>query len=406
MTRTERTYYLIFALYNFSWSFVAPTYALFLLSRNLDLFEINAVLATYLLTSFLFEVPTGAVADIFGRKVSFLLSCTVKMSAFMLYSFCNTFAQFLFAEFIDAVGTTLASGALDAWVVDGMRAEGALSGDRFFARAMILSRCLMIVSGLIAGYVATIDLALPWQVGAAGFALTTVVGALTMHEMRSVAAPVARQSVWNVMGSGLRIVRATPVLRLLCLLTVVASFAMMPVNQLWQPRMRDLSGGQVWIMGWIWALLNLAGIVGSAAVARLAGSFARHRLLALATCWRSLTLAVAATAATFFPALFGLVMQEFSVGASEPLILAWLNEHAGEEHRATVLSVRAMAFTFGGASGLLSLGLVARSAGIPAAWLISAVIFAVAALGYLTLGRLAGGEPREALVSVTLPPAQ
>ena len=55
MTRTERTYYLVFGLYNVSWSFLGPMYALFLLSRGLDLFQINLVLAVYLITAFVFE---------------------------------------------------------------------------------------------------------------------------------------------------------------------------------------------------------------------------------------------------------------------------------------------------------------------------------------------------------------
>ena len=124
MTRTERTYYIITCLYRLSWSALGPTYALFLLSRGLDLLHVNLVLAVYLITTCLFEVPTGAVADVFGRKLSFILSCVVRALAFGLYYFSDTFAEFLVAEFIDAVGTTLSTGAFDAWAVDGMRDEG------------------------------------------------------------------------------------------------------------------------------------------------------------------------------------------------------------------------------------------------------------------------------------------
>src|SRR5512139_2653390 len=98
MTRTERTYYVVFSLYTVSAWFLAPMYSLFLLSRGLDLFQINVVLATYLISVFLFEVPTGAVADLAGRKVSFLLSCAVRMVAFTLYAFAGNFAQCVTAE--------------------------------------------------------------------------------------------------------------------------------------------------------------------------------------------------------------------------------------------------------------------------------------------------------------------
>ena len=124
MTRTERTYYLLTCVWRIAWSALGPTYGLFLLDRGLDLLQLNLVLAIYLITICVFEVPTGAIADVFGRKASFLLSCLVRAAAFGLYYFSNSFSEFVVAEVIDAIGTTLATGAFDAWAVDGVRAEG------------------------------------------------------------------------------------------------------------------------------------------------------------------------------------------------------------------------------------------------------------------------------------------
>src|SRR3990172_817343 len=104
MRRTERTYYLISGLYNLSWAFIGPMYALFLLDRGLDLFQMSVVPAVYWLVSFLFEVPTGAFADLAGRKTSFVLSCVVRMLAFGMYAFAESFGEFVAAEFVDALG--------------------------------------------------------------------------------------------------------------------------------------------------------------------------------------------------------------------------------------------------------------------------------------------------------------
>jgi MFS family permease len=408
MTRTERTYYLVYGLYNVAWSFLGPVYALFLLSRGLDLFQINLVLATFLLTSFLFEVPTGAVADVFGRKVSVLASCAVRAVAFALYAISDSFAEFLFAEFVDAVGMTLATGALDAWAVDGMRAEGDhRSTDRFFAKAQILARTLMILSGLVGGYVAAYDLRLPWVVGAVGFAATGVIAAVLMSEtVHPVPAARPRPTLRRSLSVGIATVRDQPVARLLCLLTLATGFAMMPVYQLWQPRMEDLAGG-VWVMGWIWAFLNVSTIIGSAIIPRLLGRFSRPHLLAVAAIWRAASVVVAALAFGLFPAVIGLCLQEMAFGFSEPLLQAWMNEQVEDEQRATVLSVRSMAFTFGGSAGLVVLGLVARGYGIPTAWVCSAAIIGLTPPGYLLLGRIAqrlrsqGASPGIAPAAVT-----
>ena len=78
MTRSERTFYVTTGGYNLAQFLLAPVYPLLLLSCGLDLFEINLVLAVYLLTTFVFDIPTGAVADRFGRKTSFVLACVVR----------------------------------------------------------------------------------------------------------------------------------------------------------------------------------------------------------------------------------------------------------------------------------------------------------------------------------------
>jgi MFS family permease len=424
MTRTERTYYVVWSFYCFAWSFLMPVYPLFLLSRGLDLFQINVVLAVFLTTAFAFEVPTGALADLAGRKTTFVLSCFVRMAAFAMYFFARGFVDFLVAEGVDAVGHTLANGALDAWAVDGMRADGAgPSTERFFARAQVVARTVMIASGLAGGYLAQRDIALPWLVAAASFALTGLVAAFIMREPASsrlsdLAArgdqpcPEPRRrrertmemtptagsgpdtarpgrSLVHTVRDGLATVRRTPVLLSLCLLTLALAFGMMPVNMTWQPRMEALTGEGAWLMGWIWALVNLATIAGSALIPRLLGQYRRESVLAAATLLRGSMLAVAAVVTTFLPALLGVLMMEIGFGLSEPLLQSWMNEHIEPEQRATVLSVRAMCFTLGGGAGLVCIGLAARDLGIPIAWGISSTMLVLTAPGFLMLGRQA-----------------
>src|SRR2546429_742449 len=234
MTRTERTYYVVFGGYTLAQFFIAPVYPLFLLSRGLDLFQTNAVLATYLITVFVFEVPTGAIADRFGRKRSFLAACVVRMVAYALYAFTRGFADCLVAEFIDALGTTLASGALEAWVVDEVRAEGDTHPiDALFARAQVVSRALMIVGGVACGYLAELGWTLPWLVCSALFVVTALVATTSMRETR-VAAPA--RSLGRTALHALRAGRAAPALVLLCALPRVPALAGFPLHLLWRPQ--------------------------------------------------------------------------------------------------------------------------------------------------------------------------
>jgi MFS family permease len=390
MTRTERTYYVVNAGWCVSWA-VGPVYPLFLRSRGLDLFEANLVFAVFLATNFLFEVPTGAVADLAGRKVSFILACVVRTVAFTRYAFAENFTDFVVAEVIDAIGQTLASGALEAWAVDGVRSEGDhRPTDRMFARAQIVARSVMIGGGIGFGYVADLDIRLIWFVGAANYAITGIVASLLMHEPRSAKAArwhEAHRSVARTAVDGFRAVRDTPVVATLCVLAMLIGFSIMPLNMLWPSRLRELSSEGYWLVGWVWAGLSFSVILGGAAAPRLLDVVGRSRLVWLSVLLRSVGLLVAALATGFAPVAGGLLLAYFGMGAGVPSIGAWLNEHIESKRRATVLSVGGMAFTLGGAIGLVVLGLIARGQGIEIAWLVGSATLGAAALGYRLLGR-------------------
>ena len=128
---------------------IGPIYPLFLMSRGLDVFEMGAILAIFFVVNFFCEVPTGAVADVYGRRVSFVLACFTRMAAFFLYPFADSFTDCALLETVDAVGTTLASGSLEAWAIDSMKAEGdTRPRDAVFARSNVFVRIAM-ASGVV-----------------------------------------------------------------------------------------------------------------------------------------------------------------------------------------------------------------------------------------------------------------
>ncbi len=390
MTRAERTYYIVSAGYNLSWAFLGAVYPLFLLSRGLDLFQINAILATYFIANFLFEVPTGAIADLFGRKVSFLLSCAIRALAFVAYYFSDSFWEFVGSEILDALGTTLASGALDAWAVDQSRSEGdERPADRLFAHARSVSYAAMITSGLAGGYVGEIDIAYPWLVGVAGFVLTAATAALLMTETRmpQVGGGVSLLQRLNPVPAIQQQVRGAartvidhPMLRYLCLLTGLISFAVMPFLQLWPPQLSALSGSGTSLMGWVWAGLNVASLCGSLLLPRVVARFDRRTTMVASSLLRGAGAALAASATGFQRGFAGVLLQSAGMGASDPLLAAWANEFAESEERATVLSIQTMSFMLGGSAGLLLVGGLARGMGIPTAWTVCSLVMLACAL--------------------------
>ena len=63
---------------------------------------------------FVFEIPTGIVADKFGRKASLMLGTLFFGGGFTVFALTRSFAVLALAEVVCAVGMTLFSGADNA----------------------------------------------------------------------------------------------------------------------------------------------------------------------------------------------------------------------------------------------------------------------------------------------------
>ncbi|MBU7046693.1 MAG: MFS transporter [Theionarchaea archaeon] len=83
--------------------------------------QIMILQSFFVFSIFLLEVPTGAVADHFGRKTSLILSGAAVSSGALIYSSIPHFSIFLLGEFFWALGYALLSGADEALAYDSLK---------------------------------------------------------------------------------------------------------------------------------------------------------------------------------------------------------------------------------------------------------------------------------------------
>jgi MFS family permease len=122
MKRNINTDYLYCFLKNFDIS--SSIWVLYLIYKGLSLWQIGLVEGVYHLTSFLFELPTGAFADLLGRKRSILIGriCSALSSILCLFGF--QIWHFAVAFAISAVGQNMNSGSEEALIYDSMKQLG------------------------------------------------------------------------------------------------------------------------------------------------------------------------------------------------------------------------------------------------------------------------------------------
>ncbi|MFA5304022.1 MAG: MFS transporter [Candidatus Nanoarchaeia archaeon] len=95
-----------------------PILIIYLIAVNMSTSLIGLLFGLVALFIVLFEIPTGVVADVFGRKLSVIISIFLDtIAAFMMFLSTNHFIIGA-ALLIGAIAYTFLSGALYSWFVD------------------------------------------------------------------------------------------------------------------------------------------------------------------------------------------------------------------------------------------------------------------------------------------------
>jgi MFS family permease len=101
---------------------VVPVLVPYWRSLGLSMHEVLELQALFGLAVVIFEVPTGYVADLFGRKTSVVLGGFLSGLCFSCLPFAKTYSELATFEVVIAIAATLVSGAEDAIVYESIPA--------------------------------------------------------------------------------------------------------------------------------------------------------------------------------------------------------------------------------------------------------------------------------------------
>lgn len=112
--------------YNFfmQLNITSAIWVLYLAFKGMSLIEIGMLESIYHITSLLFELPTGAIADIYGKKFSVVLGRALSIVSCICYIVSNNFFGFAVAFILSAASMNLNSGAAEALVFDSLKELG------------------------------------------------------------------------------------------------------------------------------------------------------------------------------------------------------------------------------------------------------------------------------------------
>jgi len=344
-------------------------------------------------TAFLFEVPTGIVADVYSRRLSIIIGVFLLGGGLALQGVVPRFGVILLAQVIWGIGYTFTSGATEAWLTDEIGVERA---NPLFLRASQFGLIGSIVAVAIATAIGNVSLQAPILIGGGLYFVMGVVLVVVMPELGFTPTPRAERTTWQVMGgqlkSGVSLVRRSHVL--LTILGIMAfsgaatesydrlstdhfltNFAF-PTFAGWKP--------VVWLG--IFSIVGRLVNIGAFEIIRRRLDTNSHRAVA-----RALTISTALLVVCYLGfALAGnlALVAIASTGVwmfrriNNPLQTAWINQHVDSGVRATVLSISSQSDAVGQIAGGPVIGYVGLLASVRAALVVGGGILTPALLLY------------------------
>lgn len=168
---------------------------LYLASKGLSLFQIGIMETIYHLSSFSMEIPTGAIADIYGRKTSRILGRIAAVVSTLIMIFGGNVFAFAVSFVFAALSNNLESGAGDALVYDSLKELGEdETYMKISGRNELFYQITRTLSLLIGGYIATTSYAMVYKFAFAA-AVISVLQALSFTEP-TIGKVEKKESLW------------------------------------------------------------------------------------------------------------------------------------------------------------------------------------------------------------------
>jgi len=355
--------------------------------------------------AFLFEIPTGIVADLYSRRLSIIVGFFIIGLGFVLEGSLPYFAPILVAQALWGIGYTFTSGADAAWISDELGNEQATA---VFLRGSQVSQlgALLGIAASVAS--AQTGLGLPIVFGGAAFIALALFLAAVMPENGFTPTPRADRGSWRAMvdtlQAGVRAVRLQPVLLTLLGIGLFYGLSSEGIDRLWQVHVLSLQlppfpnwPVTTWF-GAISAATTLLSILVAQMLAKqtkLQESAAVGALLVAINAAFILSIAAFALAGSFSAALGCYLAMSLLRRTNGPLRRAWVNRAIpSSQVRATVLSMAGQLDSLGQMIGGPIIGWIALSSGVPTAILGAAVILLPIPLLYAFATRRTGMRSR------------
>ncbi len=319
---------------------LGPIMTIFFLAKGLNFTQIFTIGAVNSLFVVLFEVPTGAVADKYSRKLSIIIGCIMWIISLFIYIYAQSFATFIIAEIIFSIGMTFKSGAEAAILYESLKLEGR---EREFQTIVGKGRSYFLyasaIGSLVAGFVYSYNIYLPFMISIVFIFISLAIAILfkepKLNEFKVHNDIKYTQVIKNSAGL---IIHNRKVLNVVLFSTVTFIFMRM-AYPFYQPHMQA-SGVDVKYFGVIFFAFNIVAGFSAKRIDIFIKKTKPYSMLSVGG-----LVAFSYILLGLFPVLISftfIFLQQITRGLGNPVFSKYINKNIPSDYRATIISFNSL----------------------------------------------------------------
>jgi MFS transporter, DHA3 family, tetracycline resistance protein len=359
-------------------------------------FELVLVGTALELSSFLFEIPTGILADTKSRKLSVIIGLFLIGLGFLIEGLVPVFLVILLCQVLWGIGYTFTSGADEAWIADEM---GGKDLARLFLRGAQVKQFGALLAIIVSVLIGTVMINLPMIIGGVMFLILAVFLILFMPETAFHPAPSEERDSFRQMihtfKSGLQSIRKKQFLIVMTGIVFFYGLFSEGLDRLWIAHILEIGLPDVNIKPVVWVgIINGIAMVTSI----IAVEYIKRKLEKtgkLQKVWLLIAINSAMVLSIIAFGLTGNFTMAFSAYlifyilriTNGPIYRAWLNENIESKVRATVLSTYGQINALGQIMSGPIIGFIALKFGLGLSIVTSGLILAPVVMLYVYLLR-------------------
>ena len=368
-----KTYLLFSAITAMCFSLVATVMIVYHIETvHLNPLQLILVGTTLELACFIFEIPTGIVADVYSRKLSIVIGGVLTGVGFILEGSISSFIFVLVAQIVWGLGSTFISGSVEAWIAEEEKDKDL---DKIYIKGAQAGQIGSVIGIVLSTVIANFSVRLPIIVSGVLFIILALFLWLYMPENNFKPSVPGDLNTFKKMvytfKSGLKFVKSKSIIMILLAVTLFYGLSSEGYDRLSNahflqdttlPKLGNLSS-----VTWF-GIFGILGMILSFIVMHFMAKNLKNEdnrkngklLLCINILYISSMLIFALTRNFSLMLIAYLATNTFRI-INKPIFSAWLNGHIDDNSRATVLSINGQMNSLGQILGGPIIGIIATN---------------------------------------------